>query len=824
MQTIMIEATQCPGCGKLLPPGVLAGLCQACLLAQGAEAEPGGPVRGRFEPPPVAEVAQLFPQLEILGLLGAGGMGAVYRARQPALDRIVALKILPANGPGGAAFEERFNREARALARLSHPNIVAVFEFGRVGGLHFFIMEFVDGANLRQLEQAGRLVPREALQLIPQICDALQYAHDEGVVHRDIKPENVLVDRKGRVKIADFGLAKILGTDRASARLTAEGQVMGTPHYMAPEQIERPLAVDHRADIYSLGVVFYEMLTGDLPLGKFAPPSRKVQVDVRLDEVVLRALENDPGRPSQQAGEVKPRAPHTAETPPPAAAATAEPAVPCFHWAGFGLVEGLHGRRTINRKELLKAWAILFGFLTLALAPVSLVLGHSYLGFIGLSGFPSLIFRAGAAAVIIGLLVCWALIRPDGAAVSPPDRAWWRLVWRRAFIVTFWIAAWIVFQFNWLQPWLKARFSRSAVAQVAVAVPQTGRSLVQLPGRGTIELRALGEPGGAPNGWWRPDGRPVTNATYEVRGGSQASPPGRRSTDVLLRVLDLPDGAGGPLLETEPAAGSSGGGEVFRNGELLPGGRALRFAWPPGTDTATLRVGFGLGAWRTISTYDLPTGRYSSTNQPGDPAWGVTFHPPVDLGGQVQVTLILVPEDRGWQTQVVAVDTSGVTRGFSQARGTPTGSATTWTCTFPNLSLADVRAFQVQVRPAYWVGFADLHLVAPRSTDAGDAPPASFRRYSVGRSWAELGEPPSLVTPEQAVAAFGRRLLGGEDQAVVLAETTLGLPRVATNTLANRPEPAQAERLRRQQVASVVIYQERLAAVILAGENRRTPL
>jgi len=164
-------------------------------------------------------------------------MGAVYKPRQPALDRVVALKILPSKGASGGNFEERFSREARALARLSHPNIVAVHEFGQAGALHFFIMEFVDGANLRQLEQAGRLSPRAALQIIPQICDAVQYAHDEGIVHRDIKPENVLVDRKGRVKIADFGLAKIVGVEGGSSRLTAEGQVMGTPHYMAPEQV-----------------------------------------------------------------------------------------------------------------------------------------------------------------------------------------------------------------------------------------------------------------------------------------------------------------------------------------------------------------------------------------------------------------------------------------------------------------------------------------------------------------------------------------------------------------------------------------------------------
>ena len=168
-------------------------------------------------------------------------------------------------------------------------------------------MEFVDGLTLRQLLDAGTLAPQEALAIVPQICEALQYAHDKGVVHRDIKPENILMDRSGQVKIADFGLAKLVGREAKDVdfTLTGAGQVMGTPHYMAPEQLEHPQSVDHRADIYSLGVVFYQMLTGELPLGRFAPPSRKVQIDVRLDEVVLRALEKDPDRRYQQASEVK---------------------------------------------------------------------------------------------------------------------------------------------------------------------------------------------------------------------------------------------------------------------------------------------------------------------------------------------------------------------------------------------------------------------------------------------------------------------------------------------------------------------------------------
>ena len=297
---------KCPQCGAPLPSGVLAGLCPACLFKQGAAADTAVPPEtAPFQPPSVEEVAKLFPQLEIIALLGQGGMGAVYKARQPALDRLVALKILPPLTAGGSSFVERFNREARALAKLNHPNIVAVYEFGQANGLPFFIMEFVDGLNLRQLERAGKLSPREAVQIVPQICEALQFAHDEGIVHRDIKPENILLDKKGRVKIADFGIAKILGREPDVA-ITETGGSIGTPHYMAPEQMEKPTTVDHRADIFSLGVVFYEMLTGELPLGKFAPPSsRKIEVDVRLDDVVLRALEKDPELRYQHASQVK---------------------------------------------------------------------------------------------------------------------------------------------------------------------------------------------------------------------------------------------------------------------------------------------------------------------------------------------------------------------------------------------------------------------------------------------------------------------------------------------------------------------------------------
>ncbi|MGA3163068.1 MAG: protein kinase [Verrucomicrobiota bacterium] len=300
----------CPNCRKPLPPDVPLGLCPECLIKSGfpTGTEPGtaGEAAGtRFVPPPVAEIAQLFPQLEILRLIGQGGMGAVYKARQPTLDRFVALKVLPPVVASDPGFAERFNREARALARLNHPNIVAVHDFGKAGALPYLLMEFVDGANLREVEQAGELTPEKALAIVPQICEALQFAHNEGIVHRDIKPENLLLDKKGRVKITDFGIAKIVGAPAGKVSLTGVKDVVGTPHYMAPEQIEKPQTVDHRADIYSLGVVFYEMLTGELPLGKFQPPSKKVQIDVRLDEVVLHTLEKEPSRRYQQVSQVK---------------------------------------------------------------------------------------------------------------------------------------------------------------------------------------------------------------------------------------------------------------------------------------------------------------------------------------------------------------------------------------------------------------------------------------------------------------------------------------------------------------------------------------
>ncbi len=284
----------CPDCGKLLPAGPPHALCPSCLMRQALASRTVADGDAAPLPPPAPEeIAAKFPQFEITECLGRGGMGVVYKARQKSLDRWVAIKILAPERVGEAAFAERFAREARTLARLNHPNIVTVYDHGETDGLFYIVMEFVDGVNLRDLLREGKLAPKQALGIVPPVCEALQFAHDKGIVHRDIKPENLLLDRDGRVKIADFGIATLMG---------ATGGMAGTPPYMAPEQAAAR-EIDHRADIYALGVLLYEMLTGERPTGDFAPPSRKARVDGRIDEMVMRAMAKNPARRFATAGE-----------------------------------------------------------------------------------------------------------------------------------------------------------------------------------------------------------------------------------------------------------------------------------------------------------------------------------------------------------------------------------------------------------------------------------------------------------------------------------------------------------------------------------------
>ncbi|MBX3740715.1 MAG: serine/threonine protein kinase [Akkermansiaceae bacterium] len=284
---------------------ILSGLDPAGLFDLGGGSTPatdGG--ASHWEPPTPAHLAALFPRWEILGLLGRGGMGAVYHARQPDLDREIAIKLLPIEASADEIFVQRFQREARTLAKLRHPNIVALHEFGTTPEGHpFFVMEYVDGSTLA--EKIGILTVPEALEIVRQACDALSHAHSLGIVHRDIKPSNILLDTAGHIKIADFGLAKWDQQHEAAMTLSRTGGFMGTAEYAAPEQVKDAAHADHRADIYSIGVLFYEMLTGERPRGVFRPPSAKSGSDPRLDPMVLRALQENPGERYQAAAELR---------------------------------------------------------------------------------------------------------------------------------------------------------------------------------------------------------------------------------------------------------------------------------------------------------------------------------------------------------------------------------------------------------------------------------------------------------------------------------------------------------------------------------------
>jgi serine/threonine protein kinase len=258
--------------------------------------------RDGWEAPGVAQIQEMLPQYEVSGVIGCGGMGAVYRARQRSLDRVVAVKVLPPQlREADATFAGRFKNEAQAMARLSHPGIVAVHDFGEApGGQLYFVMELVEGTDLSEvLRQRTKLPPDEALSITLEICDALSYAHENGVVHRDIKPSNILLTRKGHVKVADFGLAKmddsLIGGDAARTALTRTGTTVGTPEFVAPEALIMGAHVDGRADLYALGVMLYQMLTGEIPRGLFLMPGVQSRgaIDERFDHVISKAMQSN---------------------------------------------------------------------------------------------------------------------------------------------------------------------------------------------------------------------------------------------------------------------------------------------------------------------------------------------------------------------------------------------------------------------------------------------------------------------------------------------------------------------------------------------------
>ena len=270
-----------------------------------ATAEPPVPVRA--SPPTVEAISRMMPigRYSVQKQVGMGGMGTVFRGTQLSLGRPVAIKVLRVSDGFDYAFEDRFRREAKAMALLSHPNIVAIYDYGHLGSeFLYFVMEFVDGMDMGEIIRQGRMTPELALQLVPQICVALEYAHSKGIVHRDIKPANIMLTRQGEVKVTDFGLAKNFIV--TSSQVTETHMVMGTPEYASPEQFDAHREVDHRADIYAVGVMMYQMLTGALPRGSWLPPSRlRAGIDPRFDAIVTRAMMQERAQRFQSIAEMR---------------------------------------------------------------------------------------------------------------------------------------------------------------------------------------------------------------------------------------------------------------------------------------------------------------------------------------------------------------------------------------------------------------------------------------------------------------------------------------------------------------------------------------
>ena len=253
-----------------------------------------------LNPPTVAEINEwLGDKYEVSEVLGVGGMGVVYKGSQSNPDRLVAIKLLPPalDESGELSYSERFRREAKAMSLLDHPNIISLLEFGETKeGAPYFVMEFVDGSDLHTLIHAAKLELSHVVSWFPLICHALEHAHSKGIYHCDIKPANIMIAKDGRVKIADFGLVQLQADP-------AEGEkVLGTVGYSAPEIFEPKATVDHRADIFSLGILIYELLTGRIPEGEWIPPSQlNKAVDPRFDDLVLHCVQHNPNERFQSA-------------------------------------------------------------------------------------------------------------------------------------------------------------------------------------------------------------------------------------------------------------------------------------------------------------------------------------------------------------------------------------------------------------------------------------------------------------------------------------------------------------------------------------------
>lgn len=714
--------------------------------------------KSQVQPPvPPEELAPHFPQLEILECLGRGGMGVVYKARQKTLNRLVALKLLAPERVGDAQFAKRFTREAQALAALNHPNIVTIHDFGQAGGYYFLLMEFVDGVNLRQLLHTRKMSPEEALAIVPPLCDALQFAHDRGIIHRDIKPENLLLDKDGRVKVADFGIAKML-SGAEGARLWSETQpqhtgkhgpaaadpadtvallhtAVGTPGYSAPEQTTDPQCVDSRADIYSLGVVFYEMLTGERPAKDIEPPSKKVHIDVRLDEVVLRALELKPELRFQQVSEVKTCVDEIVTT-----------AVGSSRREEAGADE--KELRTQNLESSIAArngdhrfdkWA--FGLFLAG------TLGM--LGVITISHRDDMALIFGGLALVIAFPFAWtSRTRPLGKFV----------VFAEGFVVAVLALMMVVWYVSLSSNEnLKAERARRAAESKRLArvggtdftkVLTVPPFIAHYPG-GTIKLVALAKFPETNEPCWLPNGAPSSEPFPMETGRFWVEGKDLRLMAVRVRSEDREVSPAILKFETNSPCGAMGSSCDYNHPGFAE--NIERFWIQTNTQTVNFQIGVADGAWETVSMLRpgtnafLPDGAiHKSASESYGDGWQSGVNCIVAKDGSMSVSFRYSARE-DYQTRMVTVLSDGSKKKFPSGPLNGSAGLTQGMARFTASEATRIVAFESQKRKYHWVEFRNVsvqpgHLTQVTAKDNPELAVATIHAWNA---------------PEHAAPSFG---------------------------------------------------------------------
>ena len=746
----------CPKCGSIIPPEAPQGLCPKCVMS-GVSSEPGGetPELTAEDIPAIARVAAAFPQLDEFELIGRGGMGIVFKARQPHLDRQIALKLLPDKLAADPQFAERFNREGRVLAKLNHPNIVSVYDFGKTEHFYFLMMEFVDGVNLREAMRAGRFSPAEALAIVPKICEALQYAHDQDVLHRDIKPENILLDTQGRAKIADFGIAKLVGEDAAgNVTLTMTGVSLGTPHYMAPEQLEKPSDVDHRADIYSLGVVLYEMLTGELPIGRFEAPSSTTPVGTGVDEVVFRALEKNRDRRQRSAEEFSTqvqtakmdKAPIQGSSPANGKPTFSLPAICGASLVGLSFLLLLIGIIILRTRPSFGTYELLLVGIPAGIA----ALVGTILGWVGLVqirgsqgakiGIPLALFAAVAYPFGVPTLLVLAFpfltLTPANASVGFVARA-----------VIFGLLSGSLSAVGWggvavgrwagnhprgkcwsMRGWLKTTAALTIALVSLVSLADMGSSSNRSPvpivshtptearlPDGVIELVALSEHP-SDGTWWKPDGSPWTGEIFKNPGRRRDAKANHRAVEMVFKTTGVTGSDPSYKFILAGSAGSSGERVDIKNAESDGKGHFTVAQFPEDLTETTVRVRLAHGEWITLADQETGSQPNLAMVRHGQPI-SLKFLP-AEQNAAGDAVLKVAHDIKHAEVRLMAVDREGNERRSSQSFY----SSGELTATFEGTPLNEIARIRLKTRLYQWAVFENIQL-EPRK----EAAPAGVR-------------------------------------------------------------------------------------------------